>query len=118
MQEIERVGYRNRFLSLIGAPKESCPPRGVWPHALARVATLPDVIFELLRSRPNLVPSEDTDGKEAATVTGVPEHRRKVEVSNKARQYQFSLVLKSKQNFGRDRVLHCLPTEDDDRSTG
>jgi hypothetical protein len=60
MQEIELLGYRNRFLPLICAPKERLPPRGVWPHALARFATLPDVIFEVLRSKPTLVPSADT----------------------------------------------------------
>jgi hypothetical protein len=54
MQEIERLGYRNRFLSLIRAPSERLPPRGLWPHALARVGKLPDVIFEVLRSKPNL----------------------------------------------------------------
>jgi Ran GTPase-activating protein (RanGAP) involved in mRNA processing and transport len=59
MQEMERLGYRNRFLPLICAPKERLPPLGVWPHALAAVATLPDVIFEVLRSKPSLVPSED-----------------------------------------------------------
>jgi hypothetical protein len=36
IQEIYHLGYRNRFLSLISGPKESCPPRGVWPHTLAR----------------------------------------------------------------------------------
>jgi hypothetical protein len=56
-QELERVGYRNRFRTMIRAPKEQLPPLGVWPHALARVAALPDVIFEVLRSKPNLVPS-------------------------------------------------------------
>jgi Leucine-rich repeat (LRR) protein len=76
MQEMERLGYRNRFLTLINAPEDTSGPRGylnrflslmnaqeetrrphsVWPRALARVATLPDVIFEVLRSRPNLVP--------------------------------------------------------------
>jgi Ran GTPase-activating protein (RanGAP) involved in mRNA processing and transport len=71
MQEMERLGYRNHFLPLIRrAPKERLPPRGVWPHALARVATLTNVIFEVLRSKPNLVPSEDTEGKEAAKDTG------------------------------------------------
>jgi Ran GTPase-activating protein (RanGAP) involved in mRNA processing and transport len=60
MQEMERVGYRNRFLPMIRAPKERLPPLGVWPHAFARVAALPDVIFEVLCSKPNLVPSEDT----------------------------------------------------------
>jgi hypothetical protein len=77
MQEMERLGYRNRFLPLISEPKERLPPRGIWPHALARVATLPDVIFEVLRSKPNLVPSEDTDGKEAAKDTGVPTKRKR-----------------------------------------
>jgi hypothetical protein len=71
------VGYRNRFLPLIRAPKERLPPRGVWPHALARVATLPDVILEVLRSNPNLVPSEDTDGKEAVEDAGVPKKRKR-----------------------------------------
>jgi hypothetical protein len=35
------------------------PSRGVWPYALARVATLSDVLFELLRSKPKLLPSEE-----------------------------------------------------------
>ena len=77
MQEMECVGYRSRFRSLLRAPKEKLPPRSVWPHALARVATLPDVIFEVLRSKPNFVPSEDTDGKEAAEDTGVPTNRKR-----------------------------------------
>jgi hypothetical protein len=62
MQEMERLGYRTRFLPLMRAPKEILPPRCVWPHALARVAALSDVIFEVLRSKPSLVPSKDTDG--------------------------------------------------------
>jgi hypothetical protein len=67
MQERGGLGYRNRFLPLIRAPIERLPPRGLWPHALALVATLPDVIFEVLCSKPRLVPSEDTEGeKEAA----------------------------------------------------
>jgi hypothetical protein len=61
MQEMEQLGYRNRFLPLIRAPKERLPPRGVWPRALAEVATLPDVIFEVLRCKPSLLlPYEDT----------------------------------------------------------
>jgi Ran GTPase-activating protein (RanGAP) involved in mRNA processing and transport len=60
VQEMERLGYRNRFLHLIRAPKESLPPRGVWPHALARDGILPDAIYEVLRCKPSLVPSEDT----------------------------------------------------------
>ncbi len=70
MQEMERLGYRNRFRPLIRAPEERPPPRGVWPCAFARVATLPDVIFEVLRSNPSLVPTEDTEGREAVTDTG------------------------------------------------
>jgi Ran GTPase-activating protein (RanGAP) involved in mRNA processing and transport len=62
MREMERLGYRNRFLTLIRAPEERLPPRGVWPHALARVATLPNVIFDVLRSKSSLVPSDDTEG--------------------------------------------------------
>jgi Leucine-rich repeat (LRR) protein len=72
MQEMERLGYRNRLLPLIREPKERLPPRGVWPHALARVATFPDAIFEVLRSKPNLVPSEETGGKEATENTNIP----------------------------------------------
>jgi Ran GTPase-activating protein (RanGAP) involved in mRNA processing and transport len=60
MQEMECVGYRNRCLTLMRVPKDRLPPRCVWSHALAQVATRPDVIFEVLRSQPNLVPSKDT----------------------------------------------------------
>jgi hypothetical protein len=72
MQEMERLGYRNRFLTLIRAPKERLPPRGVWPHALAWIATLPRVIFEVLRSNPSLVPSEDASGKKTAKDAVLP----------------------------------------------
>jgi Leucine-rich repeat (LRR) protein len=77
MQEMERLGYRNRFLSMLRVPKESLPAHGVWPHALARVAALPDVIFEVLRSKPSLVPSADTEGKKAALDNGVPCKRKR-----------------------------------------
>jgi Ran GTPase-activating protein (RanGAP) involved in mRNA processing and transport len=79
MQEIERLGYRNRFRALIRAPKERRPPRGVWLHALARAATLPDVIFEALRSKPSLVPSENTESSEEEAVkdTGIPKKRKR-----------------------------------------
>jgi Ran GTPase-activating protein (RanGAP) involved in mRNA processing and transport len=77
MQEMERLGYRNSFRSLICAPTERLPPRGVWPHALSRVASLPDVIFAVLRSKPSLVPSEDTEGEEEeAEDTGIAKTRR------------------------------------------
>jgi hypothetical protein len=69
MQEVERLGFRNRFLPLIRATKEKLPPRGVWPRVLARVTILPDAIFEVLRSKPNLVTS--------AKDTGVPKKRKR-----------------------------------------
>jgi hypothetical protein len=75
MQEMEGLGYRNRCLALIRAPEETLTPISVWPHALAQVATYPDVIFEVLRSKPSLVP-EDTEGKEAAEDTNVPKKRK------------------------------------------
>jgi hypothetical protein len=77
MQEMERVGYRNLFLSLIHASKERLPSCGVWPLAFARLATLPDVIFEVLRSKPTMVPSVDTGGNNGATEdTGIPKKRK------------------------------------------
>jgi hypothetical protein len=55
MQEMERLGYRNRcrsgFLPLIRAPEERPPPRGIWSRALARVATFPEVVLRC--SNPN-----------------------------------------------------------------
>jgi hypothetical protein len=77
VQKVERLGYRNCFLPLLRAPKERLPPLGVWPHALARVTILPDVIFEVLLSKPNLVPSKDAEGKEAAEDTGAPNKRKR-----------------------------------------
>ena len=76
MQEMERVGYRNRFLPLIRAPKERLPPLGFWPHALARMAAIPDVVFAVLSSRPNLASFQDREEKEAASKdTGVLKKR-------------------------------------------
>jgi hypothetical protein len=68
-----------------GVPKPPSPfdtPRGVWTHALARAATLPDVIFEVLRSKLRLVPSEDAGGKEATKDTGNPTKRKRGEGTN------------------------------------
>jgi hypothetical protein len=79
IQETERLGYRNSFLPLIRAPTERLPPRGAWPRALARVARLPDVIFEVLRSKPSLVSFENTEGKEAAEETRVLSKRKRDE---------------------------------------
>jgi hypothetical protein len=78
MQEMERLGYRNCFRSLILAPKERLPPHGVWSRALARVAALPGVICEVLCSKPSLlVPYEDREEKEAATDTGTAKKRKR-----------------------------------------
>jgi hypothetical protein len=71
MQEMERLGHRNRFLPLIRAPNERLPPRGVWPRALVRVTRLPDVLFEVLRSKPSLVPYADAGGKEVSKDTAL-----------------------------------------------
>jgi Ran GTPase-activating protein (RanGAP) involved in mRNA processing and transport len=79
LQEVERLRYRNRLLPLIRAPEDKLPPRGVWPHALARAATFPDVIFEVLCSKPNLVPFEDSEGMEVAANTGVLKKRKRGE---------------------------------------
>jgi hypothetical protein len=69
VQEMERLGYRNRFLSLIRAPPERLPPLGVWSHALAQAATLPpDVIFDVLRSKPSLVPSLKMQGDKRVSI--------------------------------------------------
>jgi Ran GTPase-activating protein (RanGAP) involved in mRNA processing and transport len=78
MREMERLGYRNRFRTLIRAPEERRPPRGIWVQALTQVAPLPDVIFEVLRSKPNLVPSENTESsrEEAAIDTSIPKKRK------------------------------------------
>jgi hypothetical protein len=47
---------------------------GIWSHALARVAILPEVIL-VLRSKPNVVPSERYRGvKEAAKETSPDEN--------------------------------------------
>jgi Leucine-rich repeat (LRR) protein len=82
MQEMESLGYRNRFLSLTRATTESLPPRGIYSHALARVALKPDVIFEVLRSIPSLVPSTDKGGKEAAKNGNVPMKRKHIDVES------------------------------------
>jgi hypothetical protein len=77
MQEMELLGYRNRFLAFLRTPEVIERPRSVWPHALARAATFPDAIFEVLRSKPKLVPSEETDGKKVVKDTGVHTKRKR-----------------------------------------
>jgi Ran GTPase-activating protein (RanGAP) involved in mRNA processing and transport len=55
MQGMQFLGDRNRFLSLMRAPLNDPLPRGLWPHALAKVATRRAVLMHVLRSKPNLV---------------------------------------------------------------
>jgi hypothetical protein len=64
MQEMKCLGYRN----FIRTPEETHRPRGIWPHALAQVATYPDVIYEALHSRPALVSSGKTEGGSCLTL--------------------------------------------------
>jgi Ran GTPase-activating protein (RanGAP) involved in mRNA processing and transport len=58
-QELEFLQYRNRFHRLIPSPESLDAEKnmGVWSNALASVATLPDVIFHALCSKPQLVRS-------------------------------------------------------------
>jgi hypothetical protein len=77
VQEMERLGYRNRCFALIRTPEEAHQPRGIWPHALSRVAAYPDDMFQVLHSKPKLVASEDTEGKEVAEDTCVPKKRKR-----------------------------------------
>jgi Ran GTPase-activating protein (RanGAP) involved in mRNA processing and transport len=77
MQEMKGLGYRNRCLNLIRTPEETHQPRGIWPHALARVAAYPDDVFEALRAKPELVSPEDSEGKKAAKDTDVPTKRKR-----------------------------------------
>jgi Ran GTPase-activating protein (RanGAP) involved in mRNA processing and transport len=56
-QEIIALGHRNRFYPLLKAsdPPGTSPRLGIWSRALAKVATEPDVLFHVLRNKPNLV---------------------------------------------------------------
>lgn len=77
--ELDDNPIGNEGVSLLARALGKLPPRGVWPHALARVATLTNVIFEVLCSKPSLVPSAETEGKEVAECTGVPKKRKRVD---------------------------------------
>jgi hypothetical protein len=79
---VERLGYRNRVLPVIIALKERLPPRSVWPLALDRAATLTDVIFEVLRSKPSLVPSQDTKDMEGIEVTNISQKPKCIDVES------------------------------------
>jgi Ran GTPase-activating protein (RanGAP) involved in mRNA processing and transport len=78
MQEMERLGYRNRCLVLIRTLEETHQPRGIWPHVLAWIAAYPDHIFEVLHSKFKLVSPEGTEGKETAEDPGVPKRAAQV----------------------------------------
>jgi Ran GTPase-activating protein (RanGAP) involved in mRNA processing and transport len=59
LQEIKFWGHRNRFTPLLkssGSPTTS-PRLGIWSRALAKVAIEPNVLFHVLRNKPNLVGS-------------------------------------------------------------
>jgi hypothetical protein len=55
MMEMQYLGFRNRFMSMIRPPLETAPPLGLWAPALAKVSKIPDVIFYVLRSKAALV---------------------------------------------------------------
>jgi hypothetical protein len=56
-EELRFLGQRNRFTPLLQAshPPDASPQLGIWSRALAKVATEPDVLFHVLRSKPKLV---------------------------------------------------------------
>jgi Ran GTPase-activating protein (RanGAP) involved in mRNA processing and transport len=54
IEEMKYVGYRNSFLPLLRAPVNNPAIGGIWSHSLAKVATLPDVLFHVLRAKPDL----------------------------------------------------------------
>jgi hypothetical protein len=64
-QEIKFLGHRNRFTSLLKASDslDSSHQLGIWPRALAKVATEPDVLFHVLRNKPKLVRSAGGSNK-------------------------------------------------------
>jgi hypothetical protein len=57
MQGMQYIRDRNRFISLMRATIDNPPPRGLWSHALAKVATRRDILMYVLGSKPNLVAS-------------------------------------------------------------
>jgi Ran GTPase-activating protein (RanGAP) involved in mRNA processing and transport len=64
-QEIKVLGHRNRFTPLLKAsdPSDSSQQLGIWPRALAKVSTEPDVLFHVLRNKPKLVGSAGGSSK-------------------------------------------------------
>jgi hypothetical protein len=59
LQEIKFLGHRNRFAPLLKASNlpGTSPPLGIWSRALAKVVREPDVLFHVLRNKPNFVAS-------------------------------------------------------------
>jgi Ran GTPase-activating protein (RanGAP) involved in mRNA processing and transport len=64
-QELRFLGQRNRFTPLLKTsnPPGESPQLGIWPRALAKVATEPDVLFHVLRNKPKLVGSTGSSQK-------------------------------------------------------
>jgi Ran GTPase-activating protein (RanGAP) involved in mRNA processing and transport len=58
-QEIKFLGHRNRFTPLLKNADlpGSSQQLGIWPRALAKAATEPDILFHVLRNKPKLVRS-------------------------------------------------------------
>jgi Ran GTPase-activating protein (RanGAP) involved in mRNA processing and transport len=56
-QELKFLGHRNRFTPLLKSSdsQDASPRLGIWSRALAKIAAEPDVLFHVLRSKPNLV---------------------------------------------------------------
>jgi Ran GTPase-activating protein (RanGAP) involved in mRNA processing and transport len=59
-RELKFLGRRNQFTPLLKAsqpPGSTSPQLGIWSLALAKVATVPDVLFHVLCNKPKLVRS-------------------------------------------------------------
>jgi Ran GTPase-activating protein (RanGAP) involved in mRNA processing and transport len=56
-RELKYLGHRNRFTPLlkVSVPPDASPHLGIWPRALAKVATEPDVLFHVIHNMPKLV---------------------------------------------------------------
>jgi hypothetical protein len=56
-RELKYLGHRNRFTPLLKAsdPLDASPHIGIWPRALAKVATEPNVLFHVIHNMPKLV---------------------------------------------------------------
>jgi Ran GTPase-activating protein (RanGAP) involved in mRNA processing and transport len=63
-KELGFILYRNKFSRLIqDSDTDNRASLGLWPHALARVARRPDVLFHVLTSKAGLVRAKPKPGK-------------------------------------------------------